>query len=213
MVRAQFGPTVEGDVGCSGGTPSFLGSYGNQRALELCDASGDGEHHAPGQRRRRPRVPQQIEVQRFSPRSSLRCAHTQVAERHAAGFTALAYVSRPFLSHARSEYVHRKLFLRVRRPGGALKNTAVCDLFAKRVRQCGLPVENYSAYSLRHAFAMRLLERGVGVKAIGDLLKGKTDTARAWAHVRDDAPLAGQDPPAVLFRYSRNRSGPRERTT
>ena len=102
MVRAQFGPTVEGDVGCSGGTPSFLGSYGNQRALELCDASGDGEHHAPGQRRRRPRVPQQIEVQRFSPRSSLRCAHTQVAERHAAGFTALAYVSRPFLSHARS---------------------------------------------------------------------------------------------------------------
>ena len=77
MVRAQFGPTVEGDVGCSGGTPSFLGSYGNQRALELCDASGDGEHHAPGQRRRRPRVPQQIEVQRFSPRSSLRCAHTQ----------------------------------------------------------------------------------------------------------------------------------------
>ena len=34
----------------------------------------------------------------------------------------------------------------------------------------GLPVENYSAYSLRHAFAMRLLERGVGVKAIGDLL-------------------------------------------
>ena len=70
MDRAQFGPTVEGDVGCSGGTPSFLGSYGSQRALELCDASGDGEHHAPGQRRRRPRVPQQIEVQRFSPRSS-----------------------------------------------------------------------------------------------------------------------------------------------
>ena len=108
MVRAQFGPTVEGDVGCSGGTPSFLGSYGNQRALELCDASGDGEHHAPGQRRRRPRVSQQIEVQRFSPRSSLRCAHTQVAERHAAGFTALAYVSRPFLSHARSEMGTRR---------------------------------------------------------------------------------------------------------
>ena len=65
LVRAQFGPTVEGVVGHSGGAPSFLGSYGNQRALELCDASEDGEHHAPGQRRRRPRVPQQIEVQRF----------------------------------------------------------------------------------------------------------------------------------------------------
>ena len=81
-------------------------------------------------------------------------------------------VLRRYLHRGRPECVHRKLFLRVRRPSGALKNTAVCDLFAKRVRQCGLPVENYSAYSLRHAFAMRLLERGVGVKAIGDLLQG-----------------------------------------
>ena len=39
------------------------------------------------------------------------------------------------------------------------------------------------------------------------LAKGKTDTARAWAYMRDDAPFAGQDPPAALFRYSRNRSG------
>ena len=39
------------------------------------------------------------------------------------------------------------------------------------------------------------------------LAKGKTDTARAWVYVRDDTPFAGQDPPAVLLRYSRNRSG------
>ena len=39
------------------------------------------------------------------------------------------------------------------------------------------------------------------------LAKGKIDTARAWAYVRDDAPFAGKDPPAALFRYSRNRSG------
>ena len=31
------------------------------------------------------------------------------------------------------------------------------------------------------------------------LAKGKTDTARAWAYVRDDAPFAGQDPPAALY--------------
>ena len=79
-------------------------------------------------------------------------------------------VLRSYLYCGRPEYAHRKLFLRARRPSGALKNTAVCDLFAKRARQSGLPVEDYSAYSLRHAFAMRLLERGVGVKAIGDLL-------------------------------------------
>ena len=39
------------------------------------------------------------------------------------------------------------------------------------------------------------------------LAKGKTDTARAWVYVRDDRPFAGPDPPAVLFRYSRDRSG------
>ena len=39
------------------------------------------------------------------------------------------------------------------------------------------------------------------------LAKGKTDTARVWAYVRDDAPFAGQDPPTALLRYSPNRSG------
>ena len=39
------------------------------------------------------------------------------------------------------------------------------------------------------------------------LAKGKTATARAWVYVRDDAPFGGPDPPAVLFRYSRDRSG------
>ena len=39
------------------------------------------------------------------------------------------------------------------------------------------------------------------------LARGKTATARAWAYVRDDAPFGGADPPAALFRYSRDRSG------
>ena len=73
-----------------------------------------------------------------------------------------------YLRCGRPESRDRELFLRVRRPNGALKHTAVCDLFAKRARESGLSVEGYSSYSLRHAFAMRLLERGV--KAIGDLL-------------------------------------------
>ena len=54
LIRAPFDPTVEGDVGYSVGALSLLGSYGNQRALELCDAREHGEHHAPGQRRSRP---------------------------------------------------------------------------------------------------------------------------------------------------------------
>ena len=39
------------------------------------------------------------------------------------------------------------------------------------------------------------------------LARGKTDTARAWVYVRDDKPFCGPDPPAALFRYSRDRSG------
>ena len=39
------------------------------------------------------------------------------------------------------------------------------------------------------------------------LAKGKTATGRAWVYVRDDRPFGGPDPPAALFRYSRDRSG------
>ena len=39
------------------------------------------------------------------------------------------------------------------------------------------------------------------------MAKGKTDVARLWVYVRDDAPFAGADPPAALFHYSRDRRG------
>ena len=39
------------------------------------------------------------------------------------------------------------------------------------------------------------------------LAKGKCATSRAWIYVRDDRPFSGPDPPAALFRYSRDRSG------
>ena len=39
------------------------------------------------------------------------------------------------------------------------------------------------------------------------LAKVKTDTARLWTYVRDDRPFGGRDPPAALFRYSRDRRG------
>ena len=48
---------------------------------------------------------------------------------------------------------------------------------------------------------------GCGDLGRQQLAKGKTDTGRAWVYVRDDRPFGGPDPPAALFRYSRNRSG------
>jgi site-specific recombinase XerD len=79
-------------------------------------------------------------------------------------------VLRRYLQHGRPVTNQASLFLRARRPMGGIKHYAVCELFEKRARLYGLPAGQYSSYSLRHAFAMRLLQRGTGVKAIGDLL-------------------------------------------
>jgi transposase len=39
------------------------------------------------------------------------------------------------------------------------------------------------------------------------LARGGTRTARLWTYVRDDRPFAGTAPPAVIFRFSRDRGG------
>jgi transposase len=39
------------------------------------------------------------------------------------------------------------------------------------------------------------------------LAKGKTDTGRCWVYLRDDRPFGGQDSPAAMFHYSRDRAG------
>jgi integrase/recombinase XerD len=77
---------------------------------------------------------------------------------------------RRYLRHGRPESLLPQLFVRGRRPAGVLHHYGVCDVFYTRAARSGLPLEGYSSYSLRHSFAMRLLQRGVGVKAIGDLL-------------------------------------------
>ena len=75
-----------------------------------------------------------------------------------------------YLRQGRPVSEHPQLFLRARAPVGALTHSGVGDLFQKRASLSGLPLDGVSSYGLRHAFAMRLLRQGVGVKAIGDLL-------------------------------------------
>lgn len=70
--------------------------------------------------------------------------------------------------------VHPELFLRARTPAGPLKHTAICDIYSKRARESGLDILGTSSYCLRHSFAMRLLNQGVGIKVIGDLLGHRT---------------------------------------
>ena len=62
------------------------------------------------------------------------------------------------------------LFLRGAAPLAQMTKFAASYMFRTRARRSGLPIDGYSAYSLRHAFAHRLFQQGVWMKAIGDLM-------------------------------------------
>lgn len=83
---------------------------------------------------------------------------------------------------------HPELFLRARCPSGPIEGGAIGDLFKKRAREAGLELPGYNVYRLRHTFAMRLLTRGVGVKAIGDLL-GHRSMESTCAYLRLDTDM------------------------
>lgn len=95
---------------------------------------------------------------------------------------------RGYVRRDRPRTVHSALFLRARTPAGSISHYAVGDAFKKRARESGLPLEGFSAYGLRHGFAMRLLDRGVGIKAIGDLLGHRTlESTCVYLRLQTDA--------------------------
>lgn len=79
-------------------------------------------------------------------------------------------VIKRYLHAGRTGSTRPELFLRARGPSGGIKHTAVCNLYQTRAARSGQALQGTSAYCLRHSFAMRLLQRGVGIKAIGDVL-------------------------------------------
>jgi integrase/recombinase XerD len=79
-----------------------------------------------------------------------------------------------YLQRGRPADPRRELFLRGRTPAGPLTPSGICGLYQRRAQESGLPLDGTSSYCLRHSFAMRLLDRGVGIKVIGDLLGHRT---------------------------------------
>ncbi len=77
---------------------------------------------------------------------------------------------RRYLQVGRADSDLPQLFLRIRSPIGAINHYGIIEIFSYRAARSGLPLDGVSSYSLRHAFAMRLLRRGVSIKVIGDLL-------------------------------------------
>jgi integrase len=93
-----------------------------------------------------------------------------------------------YLQVGRSDSVLPQLFLRIRSPLKPLKHYGVITVFTYRAQKSGLSLGGVSSYSLRHAFAMRLLRRGVGVKAIGDLL-GHRSLEATCVYLRADVDM------------------------
>lgn len=75
-----------------------------------------------------------------------------------------------YVQYGRPRTHRPELFLSVNAPLAPVTRGAIAEMFRRHVHRSGLPLTGYSPYGLRHGFAMRLLERGVGITTIGDLL-------------------------------------------
>jgi integrase/recombinase XerD len=84
--------------------------------------------------------------------------------------TEAVRVLRRYLKWGQPRAARSEVFLSVIAPLRPMVRGAISELFHRRVKDAGLPLSDHSPYGLRHGFAMRLLERGVGIKAIGDLM-------------------------------------------
>jgi integrase/recombinase XerD len=79
-------------------------------------------------------------------------------------------VLRRYLKFGRPRTARLEVFISVLAPQRPMVRGGISEIFRRRVKNADLPLSGHSPYGLRHGFAMRLLERGVGIKAIGDLL-------------------------------------------
>lgn len=84
-----------------------------------------------------------------------------------------------YLCAGRRKSRRGELFLCALSPDRPVSNSVVAQVFKARARESGLPIAHASTYSLRHSFAMRLLQRGVGIKVIGDLMGHKSIVSTA----------------------------------
>lgn len=84
-----------------------------------------------------------------------------------------------YLRANRGQSSQDRLFISACAPRRPMTKYGVSQMFRVRARRSGLPLTDASAYSLRHSFAMRLFDRGVGIKAIGDLMGHHTIVSTA----------------------------------
>jgi integrase/recombinase XerD len=97
-------------------------------------------------------------------------------------------VLKNYLRRGRPHTKRSELFLTVVAPTGPMTTPSINAMFQRQVTKSGLPLGTASPYGLRHGFAMRLLEQGVGIKAIGDLLgHGGLDSTAVYLRLHTEA--------------------------
>jgi site-specific recombinase XerD len=79
-----------------------------------------------------------------------------------------------YLRHGRPALSHREIFVRHCAPAGVLKRAGVSSAFRAWSARSGLGIPFQGPHCLRHSFAVRLLRKGVSLKAIGDVLGHRT---------------------------------------
>ncbi len=75
-----------------------------------------------------------------------------------------------YLQKGRPPDPFREIFVRHYAPYGALKPTAVADVFQKWSRLSGLPIPFQGVHCLRFSYAVHLIRQGVPIKTIGEIL-------------------------------------------
>jgi len=97
-------------------------------------------------------------------------------------------ILKDYLARARPRTTLPWLFLRGTAPLAPMTKYSVSFVFKTRARRSGLPIAQYSSYSLRHGFAQRLFLKGVGMKAIGDLM-GHRNLVSTSVYLRLQSPI------------------------
>lgn len=88
-----------------------------------------------------------------------------------------------YLKERQRQTQRAELFSTARAPYRPVSNGAINQAFKNRAHKAGLSISDASPYSLRHSFAMRLFGRGVGIKAIGDLM-GHSSLVSTFVYLR-----------------------------
>ena len=79
----------------------------------------------------------------------------------------------------------RKLFIRSRAPYRAFfGSAAICDIVRRALKRAGLNPLNKGAYLLRHSLACSMLEQGISLSQIGEILRhNRLETTEIYAKV------------------------------